>query len=79
LVQKDRIFATERGHPIRVTNSLKITSGTLVNPKKKVGIGIIQFNSIQFFYFNVLTQQLQVPITESAQEDKHIHSKEINI
>jgi hypothetical protein len=27
----------------------------------------IQFNSI--LYFNVLTQQLQEPITESAQED----------
>jgi hypothetical protein len=27
----------------------------------------------------VLTQQLQEPITESAQEDKYIHSKEINI
>jgi hypothetical protein len=38
---------------------------------------IIQFNSI--IYFNVLTQQLQEPITESAQEDKYIHSKEINI
>jgi hypothetical protein len=36
---------------------------------------IIQFNS----FFNVLTQQLQEPITESAQEDKYIHSKEINI
>jgi hypothetical protein len=34
---------------------------------------IIQFNSI--LYFNVLTQQLQEPITESAQEDKYIHSK----
>jgi hypothetical protein len=29
---------------------------------------IINFNSI--FYFNVLTQQLQEPISESAQEDK---------
>jgi hypothetical protein len=38
---------------------------------------IIQFNSI--LYFNVLTQQLQEPVTESAQEDKYIHSKEINI
>jgi hypothetical protein len=28
----------------------------------------IQFNSI--LYFNVLTQQLQEPITESAQEDE---------
>jgi hypothetical protein len=36
---------------------------------------IIQFNSI--LYVNVLTQQLQEPITESAQEDKYIHSKEI--
>jgi hypothetical protein len=27
----------------------------------------------------VLTQQLQEPITESAQEDKYIHSKEINV
>jgi hypothetical protein len=42
-------------------------------------------NSIQFFqfnsilYFSVPTQQLQEPITESAQEDKYIHSKEINI
>jgi hypothetical protein len=26
----------------------------------------------------VLTQQLQEPITESAQEDKYIHSKENN-
>jgi hypothetical protein len=26
----------------------------------------------------VLAQQLQVPITESAQEDKYIHSTEIN-
>jgi hypothetical protein len=26
----------------------------------------------------VLTQQLQEPITESAQEDKYIHSIEIN-
>jgi hypothetical protein len=26
----------------------------------------------------VLTQQLQKPITESAQEDKYIHSKENN-
>jgi hypothetical protein len=33
-------------------------------------------NSI--LYFNVLTQQLQEPITESAQEDKYIHSKENN-
>jgi hypothetical protein len=42
---------------------------------------IIQFNSILYsiLYFNVLTQQLQEPITESAQEDKYIHSKEINI
>jgi hypothetical protein len=34
----------------------------------------IQFNSIQFnflFYFNVLTQQLQEPITELPQEDKY--------
>jgi hypothetical protein len=38
---------------------------------------IIQFNSI--LYFNVLTQQLQELITESAQEDKYIHSEEINI
>jgi hypothetical protein len=38
---------------------------------------IIQFNSI--LYFNVLIQQLQEPITESAQEDKYIHSTEINI
>jgi hypothetical protein len=29
---------------------------------------IIQFNSV--LYFNVLTQQLQEPITESAQEDE---------
>jgi hypothetical protein len=36
----------------------------------------IQFNSI--LYFNVLTQQLQEPITESAQVDKYIHSKENN-
>jgi hypothetical protein len=34
-------------------------------------------NSI--LYFNVLTPQLQEPITELAQEDKYIHSKEINI
>jgi hypothetical protein len=26
----------------------------------------------------VLTQQLQEPITESAQEDKYVHSKENN-
>jgi hypothetical protein len=39
-------------------------------------IVIIQFNSI--LYFNVLTQQLQEPITESAQEDKYIHTKENN-
>jgi hypothetical protein len=26
----------------------------------------------------VLTQQLQEPVTESAQEDKYIHSKENN-
>jgi hypothetical protein len=38
---------------------------------------IIQFNAI--LYFNVLTQQLQEPITESAQEDKYIHSEEMNI
>jgi hypothetical protein len=37
----------------------------------------IQFNSI--LYFNVLTQQLQEPITESAQEDKYIHNTEIYI
>jgi hypothetical protein len=37
----------------------------------------IQLNSV--LYFNVLTQQLQEPITESAQEDKYIHSTEINI
>jgi hypothetical protein len=29
-------------------------------------------NSIQFFIFNVLTQQLLKPITESAQDDKNI-------
>jgi hypothetical protein len=38
---------------------------------------IIKSNSI--LYFNMLTQQLQEPITESAQEDKYIHSKEITI
>jgi small-conductance mechanosensitive channel len=32
---------------------------------------VIQFNSI--LYFNVLTQQLQEPITESAQVDKYIY------
>jgi hypothetical protein len=41
------------------------------------------FFQFQYFfpilYFNVLTQQLQEPITESAQEDKYIHSEEINI
>jgi hypothetical protein len=37
---------------------------------------VIQFNSV--LYFNVLTQQLQEPITESAQEDKYIHSEENN-
>jgi hypothetical protein len=42
---------------------------------------MIQFNSLinSILYFNVLTQQLQEPITESAQEDKYIHSEEINI
>jgi hypothetical protein len=44
---------------------------------KEIIIIIIQFNAI--LYFNVLTQQLQEPITESAHEDKYIHSKEINI
>jgi hypothetical protein len=38
---------------------------------------IIQLNSV--LYFNVLTQQLQEPITESAQEDKYVHSTEDNI
>jgi hypothetical protein len=41
-----------------------------------VVIIIIQLNSI--LYFNVLTQQLQEPITKSAQVDKYIHSKENN-
>jgi hypothetical protein len=37
-------------------------------------------NSIlSVLYFNVLTQQLQEPITESAQEYQYIHSEEINI
>jgi hypothetical protein len=35
----------------------------------------IQINSI--LYFNVLTQQLQEPITESAQEDKYIRRRRI--
>jgi hypothetical protein len=42
-----------------------------------VGTRLIQSNSI--LYFNVLPQQLREPITESAQEDKYIHSTEINI
>jgi hypothetical protein len=49
----------------------------LHNNNNNTGIIIIQFNSV--LYFNVLTQRLQEPITESAQEDKYIHSKEINI
>jgi hypothetical protein len=36
-------------------------------------------NNNSILYFNVLTEQLQEPITESAREDKYIHSKEINI
>jgi hypothetical protein len=36
-------------------------------------------NNNSILYFNVLTQQLQEPITESAQEVKYIHSIEINI
>jgi hypothetical protein len=36
-------------------------------------------NNNSILYFNVLTQQLQEQIAESAQEDKYIHSKEINI
>jgi hypothetical protein len=37
---------------------------------------MIQFRSVPFYsilYFNLLTQQLQEPITESAQEDE-IHT-----
>jgi hypothetical protein len=55
----------------------KVPGKTCEKRRNNNNFNSIQFNSI--LYFNVLTQQLQEPITESAQEDKYIHSKEINI
>jgi hypothetical protein len=48
-------------------------SGPGVSRVESSGSGAIQLTIIQFnsiLYFNMLTQELQEPITESAQEDK---------
>jgi hypothetical protein len=60
---------------IMTTREVAVTAGAATTTKTTSTI--IQFNSI--LYFNVLTQQLQEPIAESAQEDKYIRSIEINI